>query len=231
MPAPLSPADYPLTFPTLISSLSRVLGPSSGLTSSDVDLAELTALMQSYDSNPVDWASYSISDPSRGYTRNMVDRGNGKSNVLVVVWSPGKGRGSPIHDHAGAHCLMKVLKGRLTETRYAWPAQDHHDSLKEDDLDHSQRQACCGTRRKGMKCIGEKSYGENEVTYMSDELGLHRIWNPDQHNVAVSLHLYTPPHVATTGCAVFNETTGKASHVPEYNVYSEAGIVLSPVKA
>jgi len=64
----------------------------------------------------------------------------------VLVWSPGKG--SPVHDHADAHCLMKVLKGTLKET----------------------------------------VYHEGRVTYMADELGLHKISNPDPTNVAVSLH-------------------------------------------
>ena len=31
------------------------------------------------------------------------------------------------------------------------------------------------------------------VTYMSDELGLHRVENPRHSNRAVSLHLYSPP--------------------------------------
>jgi len=31
-------------------------------------------------------------------------------------------------------------------------------------------------------------YWENQVTYMADELGLHKISNPDLSDVAVSLH-------------------------------------------
>jgi hypothetical protein len=33
----------------------------------------------------------------------------------------------------------------------------------------------------------------NDVTYMSDELGLHRVENPSHSSTAVSLHLYSPP--------------------------------------
>ncbi len=33
----------------------------------------------------------------------------------------------------------------------------------------------------------------NAVTYMSDELGLHRVENPSHSDGAVSLHLYSPP--------------------------------------
>jgi Cysteine dioxygenase type I len=40
------------------------------------------------------------------YTRNLVDEGNGKFNLIVLCW--GEGHGSAIHDHADAHCFMKV---------------------------------------------------------------------------------------------------------------------------
>jgi hypothetical protein len=83
---------------------------------------------------------------------------------LVLVWTPGKG--SPIHDHANAHCLMKVLRGTLRETRFSYP-----------DAPNS-----------GLKVIKETTYKENEVTYMSDELGLHKISNQDEKQLAVSLH-------------------------------------------
>jgi len=34
-----------------------------------------------------------------------------KSLQLILVWTPGKE--SPIHDHAGSHCIMKVWVARL----------------------------------------------------------------------------------------------------------------------
>jgi cysteine dioxygenase len=83
---------------------------------------------------------------------------------LVLVWSPGKG--SPIHDHGNAHCLMKILKGNLTETRYSFPKEDEQGP---------------------MKVISEKTYPENAVAYMADELGLHRVSNRGS-DFAVSLH-------------------------------------------
>ena len=66
---------------------------------------------------------------------------------------------------------MKILQGSLTETRYAWPTVDLNNS--ED---------------RHMQVISEKTYQADQVTYMSDKLGLHRISNPDQENYAVSLH-------------------------------------------
>jgi cysteine dioxygenase len=61
---------------------------------------------------------------------------------------------------------MKVLKGSLKETRFDFPS--HEDEKP--------------------KTIRETIYEEGMVTYMSDDLGLHKISNPDPENVAVSLH-------------------------------------------
>lgn len=69
-------------FEQLVQSLKDALGTSSGLTSADVDVTALTKLMMQYDSNPSDWARYAMPDPGRGYTRNLVDEGNGKSNLV-----------------------------------------------------------------------------------------------------------------------------------------------------
>lgn len=74
--------------------------------------------------------------------------------------------------HANAHCVMKVLKGSLKETLYSWPDRDLSD----------QGQPAPPQIKK------ETVYHENGVTYMSDQLGLHRISNPDPENYAVSLH-------------------------------------------
>lgn len=90
---------------------------------------------------------------------------------LVLVWSPGKG--SPIHDHGNAHCLMKILKGTLTETRFEFP--------KEDDKGKAP-----------LKVISEKRYRGNQVAYMADELGLHRVSN-EGSDFAVSLHCELSP--------------------------------------
>ncbi|KAL6898333.1 RmlC-like cupin domain-containing protein [Trichoderma evansii] len=190
-------------FEELVLALKEGLGPSSGLTSEDVDVGYLMELMRAYDGGDMQWSKYAFGDASRGYTRNLVDEGNGKSNLLVLVWSPGKG--SPIHDHGNAHCLMKILRGDLTETRYAFP---------EDDEPEGQ-----------MTIISEKTYRENQVTYMADELGLHRVSNRGS-DFAVSLHLYTPPNVARQGCHIFDEKTGRKSHVPGCMYFSAYGRLL-----
>lgn len=130
------PVEQSNDFQRLVSDLSRVLGPSSGLDCADVDTESLMKLMEDYQSKPEEWRKYAMGDHSRGYTRNLVDKGNGKSNLvsepnlatpvsgmlahqltlmkLILVWTPGKG--SPIHDHSNAHCIMKVKRLRASMT-------------------------------------------------------------------------------------------------------------------
>ena len=201
-------------FQHLIAEINRILGPTSGLTTEGVDLEALTHLMENYESNEADWAPYAFSDLSRGYTRNLVDVGNGKANLLILCWSPGKG--SMIHDHADAHCLMRILKGSLVENRYKLAP----GFTKENPIPPIK--------------IMETRYNAGQVTYMSDELGMHKIQNaveslgvggPDgMPEVAVSLHLYTPPNAAREGCNVFCERTGRKSHVEQNNYYSVMGV-------
>jgi len=69
-------------FDALVEDLKQALGPSSGLTSDDVDVDYLQRLMEEYKSNEQDWSKFAMGDKSRGYTRNLVDEGNGKSNLV-----------------------------------------------------------------------------------------------------------------------------------------------------
>ncbi|KAI5726042.1 hypothetical protein M8J77_023212 [Diaphorina citri] len=141
-------------------------------------------VMKSYKSNPMEWRKYSKFDKYK-YTRNLVDAGNDKFNLMILCW--GEGHGSSVHDHADAHCFMKMLDGCLTETRYAWPQTDEDGE------------------EKPLQVIGKSPLKLNEVCYINDSLGLHRVENSSYADRAVSLHLYSPPFNA---CSVFNERTG-----------------------
>lgn len=197
-------------FHRLVRDLSDVLGPSSGINSDDVDENDLIRLMEEYASDERQWHQYAFADPSRNYTRNLVDEGNGKSNLLLIVWNPGKC--SPIHDHANAHCVMKVLKGTLKETLYAMPPDSE-----------SRESSRSSTPPQPIR---ETTYHENQVTYVSDKIGLHKVLNPSPNEVAVSLHLYTPPHAANFGFNLFDEKTGKATHIQQAGFYSDRGKVV-----
>ncbi|RPA88150.1 putative cysteine dioxygenase Cdo1 [Ascobolus immersus RN42] len=207
---PMSPAGVPSRFnkvPTkfdlLVDEIRTILGPSSGINSDDVDVKDLIKTMEEYTSDHREWSRYAFADVSRAYTRNFVDEGNGKANLLILVWSPNKG--SVIHDHANAHCVMKVLKGRLEEKQFEMP------------------ETGTGNEAKPLKLKKSTTYETNEVAYISDKIGLHSVTNPDPKNVAVSLHLYTPPYAAKFGCNIFDAKTGRPTRITMSDYYSVRG--------
>lgn len=161
----------------LIEELRKVFA------SDDVNIELVDYLMKSYKSNPADWKQYAKFDRFR-YTRNLVDTGNDKYNLILLCW--GEGHGSAIHDHADSHCFMKMLQGNLEEVRFGWPKAEG-DKLEE---------------------ISRCRLGHNEVCYINDSLGLHRVENTSHTEPAVSLHLYCPPY---NMCSTFNQSTGQRS--------------------
>lgn len=158
----------------------------------DINLPRLSQIVDNYRTN--DWESYAFFDNYR-YTRNLVDDGNGRYNLLLLCW--GAGMKSPIHDHAGSHCLLKVVDGDLVEERFEWP-----DSTGQE-----------------MALVAQNTLPTNTTGYMHDKIGLHRISNASNRN-AVSLHLYSPP---ITICKTFNERTSEARESGNCVFYSVRG--------
>ena len=74
------------------------------------------------------------------------------TSQLILVWTPG--RESPIHDHAGSHCVMKVLQGTLKETRFKWP----------------ERKVIEGHQHSPLQVQGSMELNRNDVTYISDHV-------------------------------------------------------------
>lgn len=123
---------------------------------------------------------------------------------MILCW--GEQHSSAIHDHADSHCFMKMLKGQLTEIRYAWPKDDKSlDVTPDADIAAFDGK---GDAYNGAKIdeIGRSTMETNGVCYINDNLGLHRVENPSHTEAAVSLHLYCPPYEE---CSIFNEKTGR----------------------
>lgn len=73
------------SFDDLVLGLKDVLGPSSGLDSKDVDLNSVMKFMEEYDAAEEGWVPFALADPKIPYTRNLVDEGNGKSNLVSLI--------------------------------------------------------------------------------------------------------------------------------------------------
>ncbi|KAL8947008.1 MAG: hypothetical protein Q9222_006668, partial [Ikaeria aurantiellina] len=131
-------------FQRLVQDIQSELGPKSSIISSDEIRYVLENLLKQYRSEDEGWQDFAFQDSSQTFTRNLVDAGNGEYNL---VW---------------------ILKGSLTETRYAWPSVSSTPSK--------------------MQITEETTFTRDQVTYMADSLGLHKISNPDANNYAVSLH-------------------------------------------
>ncbi|KAF7720713.1 hypothetical protein EC973_006309 [Apophysomyces ossiformis] len=208
------------TLKDLIREIHNVLGPDGGLDSEHIDANEIIRLMERYSSNADDWNQYTMFDHSRAYTRNLIDSGNGKFNLMILAWS--KGQQSPIHNHSGSHCIMKILDGELQETLYDWPEQEvEEESAGPADITEAAEE-------KSNNLVGanplhvskDTMYHPNECTYVHDKIGLHRISNPSKQRGAVSLHLYTPPYQM---CKTFEEKTGRARSSGICSFYSVGG--------
>lgn len=169
-------------------SLDDLIKELHDIFSSDkVNVEEVQTLMESYKSDRAEWLQFAKFDKYR-YTRNLVDEGNGKFNLMILCW--GEGHGSSIHDHADSHCFLKLLQGQLKETQFNIP-----------DVNQKNRE---------MVKKWEKVFHENQCTYINDSIGLHRVENVSHTETAVSLHLYSPPF---DSCHCFDERTGYKNKV------------------
>ncbi|PMD13489.1 hypothetical protein NA56DRAFT_674836 [Hyaloscypha hepaticicola] len=206
-PQSSTPVSFPLSatstnpFTTLHNDITHSL-----TTTPSPHLPTLHSLLRAYSSDPTHWSKYAHANPQKQYTRNLVCAVPGLFNLLLLVWTPG--RASPIHDHASAHCLMKILQGSIRERRFATPAHP-------------------GTSGPLVETSNLK-FGRDKVTYMADSLGLHEIKNESEVEYAVSLHLYTPPNAAVRGVRLFDGVSGEARHVMQGEYDSVRGVVPPP---
>ncbi|XP_073845625.1 cysteine dioxygenase type 1 isoform X2 [Musca autumnalis] len=191
--------EKPLKYGPVIETLNDLIAAlHQEFATNYVNIEMVNHIMLAYKSNPKEWKKFAKFDRFK-YTRNLVDAGNGKFNLMILCW--GEGHGSTIHDHSDSHCFMKMLKGELMETRFTWPenttAEDHLDSIAEgEEFEYHD----------ALQVLGQRTMGLNDVAYINDNLGLHRVENPSHSDTAVSLHLYCPPFDT---CSMFEKNTGK----------------------
>ena len=96
------------------------------------------------------------------YSRNLLAYGP-QFYALVLCWKPGQA--SPIHDHKGASCGVRILQGTATETSFHWV----NGKLVENSVTTMSAGQVCG------------SFDED----------IHEIKNNGSENL-VTLHVYSP---------------------------------------
>jgi len=88
-------------------------------------------IMERYEGDPEEWTKFCYYDEFR-YTRNLVEK-NKHYVLLLLCWGPKQQ--SPIHDHAGSNCWLRVMRGNLEETMYDYK-EDVHPEARATHLYH-----------------------------------------------------------------------------------------------
>ena len=122
--------------------------------------------------------------------------------LLLLCWNPAAE--SRIHDHPCDACILTVLDGILKEDRYA------------SGLPFDEGQAA--------KPSATRFYMEGQVSFMTDDIGLHKICNPNKTQPAISLHIYYPPFAACTCWPQASDGTVQGKELVKIGTFSYRGI-------
>src|SRR5437868_1674118 len=151
-------------------------------------LEELTAALRGLEIEWEDLAAHARFSP-RTYSRNLV-RGGQWYNVLVLCWR--NGQRSPIHDHRGSSCGVRVLEGTMTETLFEFAPNGHVKATFSRDL-------------LPGSVVG------------SEDTDLHQVSNL-QAGAAdlVTLHVYSPPLVLMGTYSLMERGRGEEPMLVEF---------------
>jgi cysteine dioxygenase len=173
-----------MTCETATTTLSDLIVFLDGL-SGRVPLDELLEHLEQLDIDPGELAEY-VRFSEQGYTRNLV-RSGPWYELLVLCWT--NGQCSPIHDHAGSSCGVRVLRGVLTETSFAFDPEGRFDAVGSRDLAAG---TVCG----------------------SQDGDLHQVANLQDNDAdLVTLHVYSPP-LRSTGLSTCTSPAIAVSGTP-----------------
>jgi cysteine dioxygenase len=117
----------------------------------------------------------------RAYTRNLVCGGEWY-HVVVLCWR--NGQRSPIHDHAGSSCAVRVLRGVATETLFEFAPNGL------------------------VRAVTSRELGAGSVTGSQDS-DLHQVSNLQAGDEdLVTLHVYSPPLLNMGTYSITDRTRG-----------------------
>jgi cysteine dioxygenase len=151
-------------------------------------LQELMAHLAQVDLSCADVTEF-IRFSDRGYMRNLVRAGPWYS-VLVLCWK--NGQRSPIHDHAGSSCAVRVLRGVATETLF-------------DFAPNGDVWAVSSRQHKPGSIVG------------SQDSDLHQVSNLQAGNAdLVTMHIYSPPLLWMGTYSLTDRTRGQEPMLLEF---------------
>src|SRR5262245_13641688 len=128
-------------------------------------LGELRAELDGLEVGPEEFAEH-LRFSDRTYRRNLV-RGGAWYNLWVLCWR--NGQRSPIHDHRGSSCAVRVLDGVATETLFEFAPNGHVKATFSRDLLPG---AVVGSEDADVHQVSNLQAGDADM---------------------VTLHIYSPP--------------------------------------
>jgi cysteine dioxygenase len=129
------------------------------------DVTLLTRELSRFDVALPDLAEYLHFSPAT-YQRNLV-RAGPHYHAWLLCWR--NGQRSPIHDHRGSACVVRVLSGRLTETVFELAPNGH------------------------VKATFSRDFEEGSLLG-SEDSDIHQVSNLQAGSAdLVTLHVYAPP--------------------------------------
>jgi cysteine dioxygenase len=129
------------------------------------DLARLTDELSRFDVELADLSEY-LQFSAGTYKRNLVRAGT-HYHAWLLCWR--NGQRSPIHDHRGSACVVRVLRGSLTETLFELAPNGH------------------------VKATFSRDFVEGSLIG-SEDSDIHQVSNLQAGDAdLVTLHVYAPP--------------------------------------
>ena len=111
------------------------------------------------------------------YTRNCIFE-NERFELILICWQ--SSHKTPIHDHGGEECWVKVIDGEFKETVY-----------KSNEVSEVSE----------VNILKTTLFKAGDISYMIDFMGCHQLKNLSSHR-ALSLHLYAKP---IRNCNIYDE--------------------------
>ena len=123
------------------------------------------------------------------YSRNLLRKGPWY-HLLILCWK--NGQRSPIHDHTGSSCGVRVLRGVATETTFDFAPNGHIKAIASRDLRAGQ---VCGSEDSDMHQVSNLQAGNGDL---------------------VTMHVYTPPLMWMGTYTLYDTTRGQEPMLLEF---------------
>jgi cysteine dioxygenase len=124
------------------------------------------------------------------YKRNLV-RSAPNCHIWLLCWK--NGQRSPIHDHSGSACVVRVLRGTVTETIFELAPNGH------------------------VKASFSRDIAEGSLIG-SEDTDIHQVSNLQAEGAdLVTLHVYAPPLNKMKTYSLYDLSRGYEVWIPEFS--------------